>query len=90
MFEEGQIEPITRMLVQKYMNHCEQKCRIGFRLDWNPFRRACSRDREMGFNLHTFHAALAGIRVALDAAHSAGGLDIGAEGNEVLAERRIG
>ena len=71
MLEEGQIEPIARMLVQKHVNHREQKRRVGLRLDRNPFRRTCAGHREMRFDLHALHAALAGIGVALNAAHPA-------------------
>ena len=90
LFQEGQIEARARVLVQDHINHREQKRRVGFRLDRNPFGRTGAGHRQMRLDLHPLHAALAGVGMALDAAYAARSLDVGAEGHEIFTERRIG
>ena len=72
------------------MDHGEQEGGVGFRLDRNPLSRAGARHRQMRLDLHALHAAVARVGVALDPAHPARGLDIGAERQDVVAERRVG
>ncbi len=76
--------------MQQHMDHREQKSGVGLRLDRNPLGRAGAGDREMRLDLHAFHAAVACVGVALDPAHPARGLDIGAERKDIVAERGIG
>ena len=80
---------LALMLVQEHMDHREQKCRVGLWLDRNPFRRARAGYREVRLNLNAFHAPLASIGVPLHATHTAGRFDVGAEGNKILAKRRV-
>src|SRR5271166_5522863 len=89
VLEKHEIEPRARMLVQQYVDHRKEKGRVGLWLDRNPFSRAGTGDREVRFDLHTLHAALACIGMALDATNAARRLDIGAQGNEILAQRRV-
>ncbi len=90
MFEEGDVQPIARMLVQEHVDHREQEGGVGFRFDRNPFGRTRAGDGQMGLDLNPLHAAFARIGMPLHAANSAGGLDIGAEGNQIVAQRGIG
>ena len=79
VLQERQVEPLARMLVQQHVDHGEQEGDVGLRLDRDPLGRAGAGDRQMRLDLHALHAALARVGVALDPAHAARGLDIGAE-----------
>ena len=76
--------------MQQHMDHGEQEGGVGLRLDRDPFGRAGAGDRQMRLDLHALHAAAARVGVALDPAHAARGLDIGAERKDIFAERGIG
>src|SRR5215472_1813895 len=75
--------------MEEYVDHREQEGGIGLGLDRDPLRRASSRNGEMRLDLHALHAALARVGVALDTAHATRRLDVGAKGDEIVAQRRI-
>ena len=88
--QEGQVEPLARHLVQQHVDQREQERGIGLGLDRHPLRRAGAGHRQVRLDLHALHAAHAGIGVAPDAGHAARGLDVGAAGDQVIAQRRVG
>jgi hypothetical protein len=90
MLEEMEIQLFPRELVQEHVDHREHERRVGLRPDRYPFRRARAGDGQMRLDLHAFHAALARVGVPLDTADAAGGFHVGAEGDEIFAERRVG
>ena len=67
-----------------------EKGRVGLGLDRHPLRRAGAGDRQVRLDLHALHAAHARLGVAPHAHHAAGGLDVGAAGDQVVAQRRVG
>ena len=89
-FKKRNVEFVARRFMQQHMDHREQEGGVGLRLDRDPLGRAGARHREMRLDLHPLHAAVAGVGVALDPAHAARGLDIGAERQDVVAQRRVG
>ena len=78
------------MFVQQHVDHGEQEGGVGLRLDRDPLGRAGAGHREVRLDLHALHAAVARIGMALDPAYPARGLDIGAEREDIVAERSVG
>ena len=68
----------------------EQKRRVGFGLNWNPFGRQRAGDRQMRLHLYPFQAAYARIRLAPHARNPARRLDVVAAIDDVVAVRRVG
>src|SRR5271169_5600843 len=77
------------MLVQQHVDYGEQESDVGLWLDRDPFGRGAACNGEMRLDLHPLHAAVTRIGVALNAANAARRLDIGAEREHVLAQRRV-
>ncbi len=86
----GDVEPLARDLVQQHVDQREQERGVGLGLDRHPLGRAGAGDRQVRLDLHALHAAHARVGVAPDADDAAGGLDVGAAGDEVIGERRVG
>ena len=90
MLQERQVQPLARLLVQEHVEHSEQECRVGLRLDRDPLGRARAGDRKMRLDLYPLHATFARIGMALDAANPARHFDVGAKRNQIVAEWRVG
>ena len=90
VLQEFEIEPRARLLVQHHVDERVEERGIGLGLDRHPLGGAGAGDRQVRLDLHALHAADARLGMAPDADHAARGLGVGAAGNHVLAERRVG
>ena len=86
----GDVEPRARNLVQQHVDEREQERGVGLGPDRHPLRRARAGDREVRLDLDALHPAHPRVGVAPDADDAARGLDVGAAGDQVVAERRVG
>ena len=67
------------------MEHGEQDGVVGLGLDGDPFRGVGAGHGQVRLKLNPLHAALAGVGVAAHPGHPAGGVDVAAEGDQILA-----
>ena len=86
--QEHLVQPLT-LLMQQHMDQGEHEGRVGLRFDRHPLGGGGTGLGEMGLHLNPLGPAIAGIGVTLDAADAAGGLDIHAEGDDVITFRGI-
>ena len=77
-------------LDQDAVDQGEQEGRVGLRPDRQPFRRQRAGDRKMRFDLDPLEPAHPCVGLAPDAGDTAGGLDVVAAVDDVVAVGRIG
>jgi len=88
--QERQIQIVTRPLVQHHVDQREQERRIGLRLDRNPFSRHRAGHRQVRLDHDTACAARTRVRLAHHGRRPARDLDVGAEREVELHQRRVG